>query len=109
MRRRRVVAPVLILVAVVAGCQPAERYGPRPVAQTPTPKAVDSEKPKVAENKPLDPEIQWIDIDNPPKPEEVIDFVHAETKPQEWSKLPKFWNPVGTKNGSDTKASMHRR
>lgn len=83
---------IALLIIVVVGCQPAERYGPPPVAPTPSKKSGESETPKAADNKPLDPEIQWIDCDNPPKPEALLDFIHAEKAPEIWSKLPKFWN-----------------
>ena len=40
----------------------------------------------------MNPEIQWIEIDNPPKPDTLIEFVHFGRSPEEWAKLSKFWN-----------------
>jgi cytochrome c peroxidase len=87
-----------LLAVLLAGCQKAERYGPRLITEEPAKKNVDSDAPKKTDSTPLDPEIQWIDIVNPPKPDVLIDFVHAEKSPEAWSKLPKFWNaPTLTK------------
>jgi cytochrome c peroxidase len=88
----RGLATTALLIAIVAGCRPAERYGHQPVRETSAKKPIETEAPKPTESKPLDPEIQWIDIDNPPKPDASIDFVHAEKAPEAWSKLTKFWN-----------------
>jgi cytochrome c peroxidase len=89
-------------VALVAGCQPAERYGPRP-GTTPPPKSEPAAAETTAKNPappPLDPDIQWIDVFAAPKPDVRIDFVHAEKAPEEWAKLPAFWNaPALTKPG----------
>ncbi len=82
----------LAALVVVTGCQPAERYGSRPVHETPANKAAEAEPSTKAESKPLDSEIQWIDIDEPPKPDATIEFVRAETKSELWNKLTKFWN-----------------
>jgi cytochrome c peroxidase len=81
-----------LLVISLAGCQKAERYGPQILTEGPAKKAADGETPPKTDRQPLDPEIQWIDVDHPPKPDVVIDFVHAEKAPEVWNKLPKFWN-----------------
>lgn len=92
MQLQRFAAPALLLTALLSGCQKAERYGPRPGAE-PSRRAEDrSAIPQTASVQPLDPDIQWIDVFNPPKPDMLIDFVHAEKSPDEWTKLPKFWN-----------------
>jgi cytochrome c peroxidase len=70
------------------------------VNDVPTRKQAQPDTSKKAESEPLDPDIQWIDIFDPPKPDVRIDFVHAEKAPQEWAKLPAFWNaPALTKPG----------
>lgn len=88
----RAIVAVLLLAVGIAGCQPAERYGPRHVAEAAPKPQAEAEAPKKAEPPPLDPEIQWIDIYNPPKPDALIEFVHADKAPEAWSKLPKFRN-----------------
>jgi cytochrome c peroxidase len=94
-------ATAAVLAALAAGCQPAERFGPRP-GTVPSPKseAATTEASKTAEREPLDPDIQWIDVFAPPRPDMRIDFVHGEKAPEEWTKLPAFWNaPALTKPG----------
>ncbi len=82
----------LVALVFVAGCQPAERYGPRPEHEAPAKKTAQGEPSAKTEGQPLDSEIQWIDIDEPPKPDATIEFVHADTKPELWNTLTKFWN-----------------
>jgi cytochrome c peroxidase len=89
---RGIVATMLLLAVGAAGCQPAERYGSRPVHEAAPQKKAEADTPPKPETPPLDPEIQWIDIFNPPKPDAFIEFIHAEKTPEAWSKLPKFWN-----------------
>jgi cytochrome c peroxidase len=93
-------AVALLGAAFASGCQKAERYGPRPGAEPSRRAEAVPDKSKIASAEPLDPEIQWIDIPNPPGPDVLIDFVHAEKEPEEWAKLPAFWNaPALTKPG----------
>ncbi|HEY7308899.1 MAG TPA: cytochrome c peroxidase [Gemmataceae bacterium] len=93
MRLLRTASPALLLAVFLGGCQPAERYeSPRSANITPRRTQNPPDSPTKAESEPLDPEIQWIDIFKPPKPDVLIDFVHAEKVPEEWAKLPKFWN-----------------
>ncbi len=41
----------------------------------------------------MDPSLQWQDPGpHPPGAEAHIEFVHAETSPEEWARLPQFWN-----------------
>ncbi|MHB1425342.1 MAG: cytochrome-c peroxidase, partial [Gemmataceae bacterium] len=89
---RGIIAASMMLVVGIGGCQPAERYGPRSASDALPKKIVEDDAPNQAVLKPLAPEIQWIDIDNPPKPDVLIEFVHAEKAPEAWSKLPSFWN-----------------
>ncbi|HWG42823.1 MAG TPA: cytochrome c peroxidase [Gemmataceae bacterium] len=98
MRLRQFAAPML-LTALLSGCQRAEHYGPRGAAEPPAKTQLSSDTPKKANSAtPLDPDIQWIDVFDPPKPDMLIDFVHAEQAPEEWAKLPHFWNaPALTK------------
>jgi cytochrome c peroxidase len=96
MRLLRFAAPALLLAALLGGCQPAERYGPRPGSETPAKKQAETDTPNKADNEPLDPDIQWIDVFDPPKPDVLIEFVH-EKAAEEWAKLPKFWNASLTK------------
>lgn len=101
MRLVHAFATAALLAALAVGCQPAERFGPRP-GTTPSPKseAATAETSKTAEREPLDPDIQWIDVFTPPKSDVRIDFVHAEKAPEEWAKLPTLWNaPPLTKPG----------
>lgn len=100
MRGIAAAAPALLLAVVLGGCQPAERYGPRPGRETALKKTDEDDISNTAESKPLDPEIQWIEVYNPPQPDVRIDFVHAEKSPEAWRKLPRFWNaPPLTKPG----------
>jgi cytochrome c peroxidase len=95
--------PALLLAILVGGCQPAERYGPRSGNETPAKKPAEKTAAEKADLQPLNPEIQWIDIYNPPKPDALIDFVHVEKAPETWSKLTKFWNEApATKPGKKT-------
>jgi cytochrome c peroxidase len=89
-RFARYASAALFLAAFAGGCQKAERYGPRPALEPARHAEAGAEQAKSPE--PLDPEIQWIDIVHPPKPDVLIDFVHAEVNPEEWAKLPAFWN-----------------
>lgn len=96
----RGIETVALLAVVLVGCQPAERYGPRPAKAEMAKKQAEVETPKTETSKPLDPEIQWVEVDHPPKPELRIEFVHAEIAPEAWKKLTKFWNaPALTKPG----------
>jgi cytochrome c peroxidase len=90
---------LLLFAGFLGGCQKAERYGPRPSVETPRHVEDVSQQPQTADrSEPLDPEIQWIDVFHPPKPDVPIVFVHAEKAPEEWAKLPAFWNaPALTK------------
>jgi cytochrome c peroxidase len=88
----RFAAAALFLAALEAGCQKAERYGPRPGVEPNRGAEAEPDKSRDTGAQPLDPEIQWIDILNPSKPDVLIDFVHAEKEPEEWAKLPAFWN-----------------
>src|SRR5690348_12721429 len=101
MRLVSIAAPALVLAALLTGCQPAGRYeSPQASADTPTSKQAPPQAANKAENEPLDPEIQWIDVFDPPKPDVLIEFVHADKAPQEWAKLPTFWNaPALTRPG----------
>jgi cytochrome c peroxidase len=90
MRLVRFAMPALLAV-LVSSCQKAERYGARPFEES-AKQSVDRDTTKKNAALPLDPEIQWIDVYSPPKPDVLIDFVHAEKSPEAWSKLPKFWN-----------------
>jgi cytochrome c peroxidase len=90
MRLPRCVALTLLSVALLDGCQPAERYGPRPGSETSAKKQTETDAPKKTDYESLDPEIQWIEVVEPPRPDVSIEFVHAEK--EEWAKLPKFWN-----------------
>ncbi len=92
MRLLRGLPCCLALVFLLSGCQRAERYGPRPGAEAPAKTQPAPETPHQASREPLDPDIQWIDVFTPPKPDVLIDFVHAEKAPEEWAKLPAFWN-----------------
>ncbi len=85
-------AAALVLIALAGGCQKAERYGPRPGVEP----VRHTEQAQITAE-PLDPEIQWIDIVHPPKPDVLIDFVHAEVRADEWAKLPAFWNAPAVK------------
>jgi cytochrome c peroxidase len=80
----------LLSAVLLGGCQPAERYGPRPASETFAKKQTETDAPKKTDNEPLDPEIQWIEVVDPPGPDVPIEFVHAEK--EEWAKLPIFWN-----------------
>jgi cytochrome c peroxidase len=86
------IGAAVLLVAVIGGCQPAERYGPRTASEAGSKKIAEDDSPNPSDVQPLDPEIQWIDIDNPPKADSRIEFVHAEKSPEAWGKLPAFWN-----------------
>jgi cytochrome c peroxidase len=83
-------AALMLSAALLGGCQPAERYGPRPGSETFAKKQTETDAPKKTDYEPLDPEIQWIEDVDPPGPDVPIEFVHAEK--EEWAKLPKFWN-----------------
>jgi cytochrome c peroxidase len=96
MRAIRFAVPIIVMLL---GCRPAERYGSQSAGEATKAKDVENEKPKPIESKPLDPDIQWIDIDNPPAPDALIAFVHADKAPEMWSKLPKFWNEPPKTNG----------
>jgi cytochrome c peroxidase len=87
----------LLLAAFAGGCQKAERYGPRPEAEPAQRADAGPDKSRGTGAEPLDPEIQWIDISHPPKPNVLIDFVHAEVQPEAWAKLPAFWNAPALK------------
>lgn len=89
----RVAAPALLLAALLGGCQPAERFeSPRPI-NTSASKHAEENTSSREQNGALDPEIQWIDVFDPPRADVPIAFVHAGTAPDEWDKLPRFWNP----------------
>jgi cytochrome c peroxidase len=80
MRRRWLTALVPLLLA---GCQPAVKYGgkPAPAADKPTPSAA------AATDDPLD----WLDAHRAPLDDIPIVFVH-EADGDEWAKLPGYWN-----------------
>ncbi|HZV05948.1 MAG TPA: cytochrome c peroxidase [Gemmataceae bacterium] len=100
MRAYHFAAPALLLAAVLSGCQRAERYGPRTGRETSSKQTAEDDASDLARSYPLSPEIQWIDVDNPPRPDVRIEFVHAEKEPEAWRKLTKFWNaPPLTKPG----------
>jgi cytochrome c peroxidase len=92
MRLAQFTVPLFLLTVFLSGCQKAERYGSRPGTEPLRRSEIASDTPKPAGPAPLDPNIQWIDIVKPPKADMLIDFVHAEKAPDEWAKLPKFWN-----------------
>ncbi|MGH7223227.1 MAG: hypothetical protein ACRELF_08365, partial [Gemmataceae bacterium] len=102
MRLLNLIARALLLAILLVGCQPAARYGPRSGSETPAKKSAKKADVEKADVKPLDPEIQWIDIFNPPKPDALIDFVHIEKAPEAWSKLAKFWNELPTSKPGKT-------
>jgi cytochrome c peroxidase len=93
----RLAGAVLIALVLTAGCQRAGRYGPRP-AQALSPRTEQPSRPgqptqPVVREEPLNPNIQWIDPgENPPPGDVLIEFVHAEKSPEEWQKLPGYWN-----------------
>jgi cytochrome c peroxidase len=95
-----VVAAVLGLF-IALGCQPARRYDPAPGTPT-TPRATATFKatrprdlPAKPATAPLSPEIAWMEPTPsallPPVP---ILFVHESNQPEEWERLPRFWNVV---------------
>ena len=89
----RFAAPALLLSVCFSGCQKAERYETQPGdAPARRPAAASDKSPPSASAEALNPEIQWIEIDNPPKTGTLIEFVHAGKSPEEWAKLPQFWN-----------------
>lgn len=103
---RAIVAALLLAVGIV-GCQPAARYGSHSAREVEPKQIADSQAPKKQDFEPLDSEIQWIDIYNPPKPDALIEFVHAEKAPEAWSKLPKFWNETAApKTDKSTPAAI---
>jgi cytochrome c peroxidase len=94
---RRAASFALLVAPLAMGCQRADRYQgrltpaskPGPVAETPkrsTPAPPDTPRP-------LDPRLQWEE----PSPTRLendipIEFIHADTSPEEWKKLPHYWN-----------------
>jgi cytochrome c peroxidase len=102
MRLLHFAVPALLLATLLVGCQPAERYeSPRAVIDTTAKKEGQRDSPRKTQSEALDPEIQWIDVFDPPKPDVRIEFVHAETAPEEWAKLSAFWDaPALTKPGT---------
>jgi cytochrome c peroxidase len=81
-----------VVSSFLSGCQPAERYEARSASGSSARKHVEIDTPTKSESEPLDPEIQWIDVFDPPKPDVLIEFVHAKKAPEEWARLTKFWN-----------------
>jgi cytochrome c peroxidase len=90
--RLRHFAVSMLLTAMLGGCQRAEHYGPRAVESSGKTQAGSDTPKKANDDTPLDPDIQWIDVFDPPKPDVLLDFVHAERAPKEWAKLAQFWN-----------------
>jgi cytochrome c peroxidase len=96
----RIAAPALLLAAVLTGCQPAERYGPRSGREVSSKRTAEEDVSDKTDSTPLSPEIQWIDVYSPSRPDVRIEFVHGEKAPEAWRKLTKFWNaPPLTKPG----------
>jgi cytochrome c peroxidase len=80
------------VLALVVGCQPAGKYAGRRAASSTAP-APEPDKPTTTAA-PVPPDYAWIDPDPQNLDDDVpIVFVHAETSPDEWKKLPAFWNP----------------
>jgi cytochrome c peroxidase len=80
----------LTLLAGAPGCDRAARYGPAP--SVPPPPAPPPTPSAVRQPEPLDPGLLWQD-GGPVSPADVpLEFVHATVNPEEWNKLPRFWN-----------------
>jgi cytochrome c peroxidase len=90
--RGHAAATVMFLTFILGGCQRAERYGPRPSLERIVSKSAESESSDTSIRTSLSPEIQWLDVYDPPRSDVRIEFFHAQTAPEAWSKLPKFWN-----------------
>src|SRR5437588_272719 len=99
MRYRRALAAGCTLVAlVIAGCQPAGRYGinqPRSTRPAPRPVASKPSTEKKTERAPAD--LDWMLL----KPAEMeapvpIVFVHEGGDRAEWNKLKEFWTVAPT-------------
>jgi cytochrome c peroxidase len=88
---------LVIFLLLVAGCQKAGR------SRVSVMRAPESGSAEVKEAGPsMDPDLQWQDPGrSSPRDEVRIEFVHAESSPQEWGKLPLFWN-----TGADQVAAL---
>jgi cytochrome c peroxidase len=85
MKRLLVIAA---LVAGMIGCQRAARFGERPPVSFAAP--APASMPTVPQV-PLSPDVQWIDSSGSGNDPVRIEFVHADSNPEEWSKLPAYW------------------
>jgi cytochrome c peroxidase len=86
----RFLGPAVVLsLALLAGCQKANRYYSPPTPRVPEGGSVETKD----EKPPPDQDVQWQDPGPyPPKDEVPIEFVHAESSPEQWGKLTQFWN-----------------
>lgn len=79
-----------LLLVLTVGCQKAERYGARFAAPS---AAAPPTRPPDEDRTPLSAELLWQEPRHgAPTDQVVIEFVHADTDPEAWAKLPKFWN-----------------
>jgi cytochrome c peroxidase len=85
---------LLLGVFVLAGCEKAHHYGPVPLPTTSAEPGKEAKEsgPSTEKAKPLDPDIEWVFAFSPPEGDVPIRFVHRETEPEKWKKLPHFWN-----------------
>jgi cytochrome c peroxidase len=73
----------MLLLTALVGCEPARRYPPKP-------HLVPEGQPQAAS--PVGPPAAYAWRDGKPTLDLPIRFVHADTHPAEWKRLPSFWN-----------------
>ncbi len=81
----------ILLLALLAGCQPAARYEPRPEKdRAAPPEKGEKPTPRAPE------EYNWLNLGRDPEKGQVrIEFVHEGTRPKEWAALKTYWNDPG--------------
>lgn len=86
----RLLLALALLSPLLTGCERARPYNPRPG------RGVDTSSPTAERPKPLPPDVAWLEMGRDPFVGDVpIEFVHEGSRPDEWAKLPTFWNEPG--------------
>jgi cytochrome c peroxidase len=91
-------ASILLLPALLlAGCQRARPYDPRPAGKSSATAGRGADEPAGNAEKPIPQDYAWMDDTGrlPDTRAIRIEFVHEATQPEEWKKLKTFWNDPG--------------